>query len=686
MKKTLFLFLVCGWLSASFPAFPQGASMRLPATPLVSGNPNFSIWSMTDHPGTDWPRHWTGTVQAMACFARIDGKTYRLLGSTHQEIPPMKIVNTAVLPTRTIYTFEESGIRIQLTFTNPLLPGDLVLLSEALTYVTWQMQPIDGKAHELDVYFDVSAELVVNSYDQQVAWSRPKISGLEVMQMGSSEQRILGKSGDDLRIDWGYLYVVSPSEQRVSSVICGAGDARRSFLKNSPALPDDDLRMPRAASDDWPVMVSVFSFDSLAYPVERYLMLAYDDGYRVEFLNRKLLPYWKVSGMQTSGMLKEGIKGYAGIREKCAQFDAQLMKELISAGGQAYCNIAVPAFRQSLSACGLAADLDGTPMYFPKENFSNGCISTVDVIYPACPILLYCNPELLRAQLEPLMIYASTKRWKFPFAPHDLGTYPLANGQVYGGGERTEENQMPVEESGNMLIMLYALALKDGNAAYAGKYWPVVTKWAEYLSDKGLDPENQLCTDDFAGHLAHNTNLSVKAIIALGCYARLSAMLGKTEDAKRYMNTARQFAGKWKEMAADGDHYRLAFDKPGTWSQKYNMVWDNLLGLHLFDRGIIKKEIEFYLKQQNKYGLPLDNRKDYTKLDWILWTATMTGNDETFRTMIDPVCKFLNDTPDRVPMSDWYDTKTAKQIGFQARSVVGGVFIRMLRPVSGSGK
>jgi len=317
-------------------------------------------------------------------------------------------------------------------------------------------------------------------------------------------------------------------------------------------------------------------------------------------------------------------------------------------------------------------------LMFPKENFSNGCIATVDVIYPSAPFFLFFSPALMEAQLVPVLEYAALPRWRWPFAPHDLGTYPLANGQVYGGGERTEENQMPVEESGNMLILIAALGREQGNWHLAEKYWPQLSKWADYLRVKGLDPENQLSTDDFAGHLAHNANLSIKAIDGLAAYSEMAKGLGKADVAKDYLQAAQQMAKQWQDMAIDGDHYKLAFDKAGTWSQKYNLVWDQVLDLNLFPKKIRETETAFYLKHTNQYGLPLDNRADYTKLDWEIWTATLTDKREEFEAELKPILKWLNETTSRVPLTDWYDTKTGKQVGFQARSVVGGVYMKAL--------
>ncbi|HWB85926.1 MAG TPA: DUF4965 domain-containing protein [Bryobacteraceae bacterium] len=654
--------------------------MRPPAVPLVAHDPYFSIWSTADRLTEAGTTHWTGKPNTLTGLVRIDGRTYQVMGRERQAGPALEQVRLEVLPTRTIYGFSGAGVQIGLTFFTPALPGNLDVLSRPLTYIEWSASATDGKEHQIELCFTAGSDLVVNTPEEAIVWSRYQVDGQPVLRMGSREQPVLAKRGDDLRIDWGYLYLAADRSDGASEAAARPEEARAAF-ESSGHLPNSDDLSEHFPPRRGPSEVLALSFDLgkvASPPVSRYLMLAYDDIYSIEYFERKERAWWRRKGADVSDLLRDARRDHDSLLEKSRAFDSKLESDLRQAGGEDYARIATLAYRQTLAAHKLVADIDGSPMYFPKENFSNGCISTVDVIYPSSPFTLLFNPTLLEAQLRPVLEYARMSRWRWPFAPHDLGTYPLADGQVYGGGERTEQNQMPVEESGNMLIMLAALARVEGNAAFAAQYWPEITKWAEYLKEKGLDPESQLSTDDFAGHLAHNANLSIKAITGLGAYGLLCEMTGKKEQAALYRKTAQEFAQRWVELANDGDHYRLAFDKPGTWSQKYNLVWDKLLGLNLFPAGVARKEIAFYRTKLNRYGLPLDNRKDYTKLDWILWTASLADNPADFQALVAPVYKFVNESPSRVPLTDWFDTITGKQQGFQARSVVGGVFMKML--------
>jgi hypothetical protein len=341
-------------------------------------------------------------------------------------------------------------------------------------------------------------------------------------------------------------------------------------------------------------------------------------------------------------------------------------------GGENYAQICALAYRQSLAACGLAADSNRQPLFFTKENTSNGDIATVDVIFPLAPQLILLSPTLAKASIVPILSYAASWHWKFPNAPHDLGTYPIARGTDDGG------EGMPVEESGNMLLLCDAIAQAEGNAGFVSPWWPKLTQWAEYLENYGLDPENQLCTDDFMGHLAHNANLSVKAILGLAAYGDLCRLRGETEPARKYRDLARADAEHWLKVAAEDGHYRLAFDKPNTWSQKYNLVWDRILGLNVFPPAVAAKEVAFYKSQLQRYGVPLDSRTRLTKTDWELWSATLAENQADFEALIAPIWDYLNETTARDPLADSYETDKVRSGGMHARPVVGGVFIKLL--------
>ncbi len=652
----------------------NASNFRPPSVPLIVHDPYFSVWSGSDKLTDDWSRHWTGSTMAMVGIVRIDGKPYRFCGSPNVDVPALNQVGVEVRATTTAYTFEGAGVRLHVDFFSPSFIDDLDVLSRPVAFVRFRYESADGKRHEVKTYFDTTAEWVVNRTDQKVTWGRVKVAGRDALRIGTQEQPILQKRGDDLRIDWGSMFVVPPSG--AESAIGADRAARDSFIKDGDLPTSDDLRMPRPANDSWPVLSSVFEMEA---GKSQSVLLAYDDQFSLEWFNRPVPAYWRRTGESFESLLEGAVRSEAAWVTKGAKVDAQISKDAEAAGGEKFADLANLSYRQALGAHKIVADIDGKPMMFSKENFSNGCIGTVDVLYPAAPIMLAYNPEMLEANLRPLFIYASLPRWKWDFAPHDLGTYPLANGQVYGGGEKTEENQMPVEESGNMLILAAALVEKGGSKAFIREYLPVLDKWAKYLMDKGLDPDNQLCTDDFAGHLAHNANLSLKAIVALGAYAGLLDDLGVSKERSATVRkAAEKMATEWVKLADDGDHFRLAFDKPGSWSQKYNLVWDKVLGLKLFPKTVYTKELAYYQKQLGKYGLPLDNRKGYTKLDWCVWTACLADSRSEFDAHVAPLWKMANESPSRVPLTDWYETGDGRQVGFQARSVVGGVFMPLL--------
>lgn len=651
---------------------------RPPSVPLVAHDPYLSIWSNADRLTDDATRHWTGKPHPMNSLVRVDGSVYRLMGAG--DAPAMPQTGAEVTPTRTMVRFAGAGVKVALTFTTPALPDDLNVLSRPATYVTWRVASSDGKAHAASLYFDAGALLAANEAGQMVQGRRERIAGMTALSTGTTSQPVLKKRGDDLRIDWGRLYVASGGSGSTGRV--GSSASSVAAFSSGRALGPDGTGDSKADELALAFEMPIGRVGKGA--VERTLTVAYDDGYAIELMGQRLRPYWRRNGMDAAGMLIAAAREHDALVRRCESFDRELTADLRKAAGGGvagddYAWLGALAYRQSLAAQKLAADANGQPLLFPKENDSNGCISTVDVIYPAAPLTLLFSPLLTKASLVPVLEYAASPRWTFPFAPHDLGTYPKANGQVYGGGERNEENQMPVEETGNMLLVLAALAKSEGNAHFCGPYWPVLTRWAGYLESKGFDPESQLSTDDFAGHLAHNANLSAKAIEGLGAYAMLARMRGETAAADRVRGVAEGFARKWQEEArrAEGRATRLAFDRPDTWSQKYSLVWDRILGLNLFPDGVEREETAFYMTKLNPYGLPLDVRKGYTKLDWSLWSATM-GTQEEFAAIVARERAFLSATPDRVPMSDWHETESARRVGFKARSVVGGVFVKLL--------
>lgn len=575
--------------------------------------------------------------------------------------------NVTLEATSTKYTFDCGSLELKVVFTSPLILDDLKLLSRPVTYVNVKVNSKDNKEHKVQLYFGVSSALAVNSPAQQVqAWNY-KQDNLAILKAGTTEQPILQKKGDDVRIDWGYAYVATQSSKKVKQYISSSNSGLSPFYttKKVPVVENE-----KGLSLLLNTIVDLGTVGTKG--ADQLFMLGYDELFAVNYFGTNLKPWWKKDGSTIEKELYQANKDYQEVIQKCDRFDAQLKSDAIEAGGKKYADLCVLSYRQTIAAHSITQAPNGDILFLSKENHSNGSINTVDLTYPSAPLFLVYNPKLMQGMLNGIFYYSESGQWKKPFPAHDLGTYPIATGQTYG-------EDMPVEEGGNAILVVAAIAQQEGNADYAKKHWSTLTEWAAYLRKSGFDPENQLSTDDFAGHLARNANLSIKAIEAIAAYGKLAGMLGDKKTELDYTDAAKEMVLKWIELAKDNDHYTLAFGKPGTWSQKYNLVWDTILDLNVFPSTVRKTEVAYYLTKQNKYGLPLDSRENYTKSDWVLWTATLADNKKDFDAIVDPMWKYADETNSRVPISDWHETLEGNMMNFKARSVVGGYYMQLLK-------
>ena len=569
-----------------------------------------------------------------------------------------------------------------LTFTSPILPDDFDMVSRPLTYIRYGLRSVDGRPHKIKIYADITGEWCVNLPDEEVMRGKAVFKNAKSAYMGTVAQKVLNSVGDDHRINWGYAHLVNP----YGDVFCGTLSNRQKYIR-SGSFGETDYSAPLGPLLDsgCPIVACEIDFGVVSgQKQEKYIALAYDDIKSIEYFGEQFCAYWQRDKKTFASMVEEAVENKTAILNKAEAFDNKLYADAMISGGKKYADIAALAYRQAYAAHKLICDGDGNIIFLSKENYSNGCIGTVDVSYPSIPVFLLYSPELVRGMMRPVLKFANTKNWPHPYAPHDVGTYPKANGQVYGNenGELLHKYQMPIEECGNMLIMAAAVTLADKSEKsvdFVKEHRPTFEKWANYLAENGFDPENQLCTDDFAGHLAHNCNLSIKAIMGIASFGILLKLLGDEKKAGEYTKKAAEYAAKWEKEAKGDGKYRLAFDQPDSWSLKYNIIWDKIFDLGLFGGDVAKTETEWYKKAQNKYGTPLDSRSDYTKTDWLIWAASLCENHADFLELVEPIWRFVSETPTRVPFSDWYYTTSGKQAGFQNRSVIGGVFMKLFK-------
>jgi len=583
-----------------------------------------------------------------------------------------------VLPTSTYYTFQCGPVDLDVVFTAPFLMDDVELMSTPINYISYQVRANDEQEHNVQFYFGTTPELTVDNNSQATTTTIVSNGDRRFIKSGSKDQKVLGKAGDLITIDWGYLYLPDVN----GTIAVADQDLTASTFIATGTLPESTIPFSSTEEGEMPQLSYVHDFGQVAQASSSYMMFGYDEVYDIRYMDKDYKGYWARNGKTILQAFAEFQAAYSDIMARCKAQDKVIYDDGLASGNDKYAEVLCASYRQCIAAHKIFQDNKGNLLFFSKENNSNGCVNTVDLTYPSAPLFLLYNTELMKGMCTSILDYCESSRWGFDFAAHDLGTYPHANNQVYAqrfpGANGEFGGNMPIEESANIVILAAAISDIEGNTEWADRYWQTLTTWTNYLMENGQDPENQLCTDDFAGHLAHNANLAVKAIMGVAGYARLCWLRGDNQGYDSYMAKAQEMASNWVTLAKESTHFKLAYDRSGTWSQKYNMVWDKAWQSGLFTDLAKNQEFSFYLGKLNTYGLPLDSRSSYTKSDWEMWTAAIARTDSYFLRISNLVWKYVNETPSRVPLSDWYYTDgNGSMCAFRARSVVGGHWMKV---------
>ena len=659
----------------------------LPAYPLWLIDPLFSVWSKTDELNAGDTVFWTGLEKRACGFVHWKGKTYSFLGR-RDGVVPLEQTSLEVHAFSTDYTFRGEGFALKVRFLSPLLPGDLDVLSCPVCYTDYEVT--EGEIPE-----DFSVALALDEefcYNGERAWVVggviPK-KGYEAAYFTRGRNLVLSDTSDMCSPDWGDVYLAAKESWLVSEAGLNLylAEGKREYIRK------DCER-----------------FFLLAVNTEKQgsFMTAFDDKVSIFYFGEWLKDYFFRGGKTILDALDFSLNEHDRIAADCEAFDVQLRADCEKVGKDYY-TIACASLRQSVAAHKLVETKDGKLLFLSKENNSNGCIGTADVSYPSIPLYLLYDPELVQGMLRGIYDFARMPVWNFDFAPHDIGTYPWCSGQVYGTACREDKYccgmfstwasprtnqmlyirpavsevydkncQMPVEECGNMIIMQAAAIVAGADKSLAREQFDLLAKWVKYLEECGLSPENQLCTDDFAGHLAGNVNLTIKALVGIEAFSLICRALGKEELAEEYENKARTFADAFRVKV--GPHILpLSYGGTDTFSIKYNILFDKLFGFSLIGQEVCEAETAYYIQKSNRFGVPLDTREDYTKADWILWAAALTDDREKCEVLYGPVVNYLAQTPSRVPFGDWYDSTRGDIVHFINRSVVGGCFAPLLK-------
>ncbi|KAI0073113.1 DUF1793-domain-containing protein [Panus rudis PR-1116 ss-1] len=688
LRGDLYILTLLSFYTFASTAVSWSATPFIPAAiPLAVRSPYLSAW-LPQGKGTalneDWPHFFTGTILGWLGYIRVDGTTYKFLGHD-VNVPVSQAIqkNVLITATQSIFSMIAGPVNLTVTFLSPVEPDDLIKQSTPFSYLSVVASSNDGKPHQVQVYSDISAEWLTGNVSSPVIW-KTSTGNIITHTAQLAQQVTYGEDGD--RSQYGAAYYSTPMANGVTYQTGQDEVVRAQFANNGTLLNTQDTDF-RAVSDRWPVFAFahdlgeigtpqsdpvVFSVGHLRHPVVQY---APSSGSPPQ--DRALYALSHFSDIDA--LIADFHSDFNGALQRANSFD-QKIKDDASKISPDYAGLVDVSVRQAFGAIEITVPLLGTGgfntsdvMIFMKEISSSGAVNTADNIFAAWPLFLYSNATLGKYLLQPLLEYQASGSYPNPWAMHDSGMsrphYPLALGH-----SATENLTMPLEETGNMLILALSYTQRSRDKSLITQYFDLLDKWANYLIPNTMSPADQVSTDAFAGSLANQTNLAIKGIIGIKAMSEIASLMGDDARASNYSRIASTYVDQLMPLATASDpkHLTLSYGQDTSWSLTYNLYADKLLGTNIFPSSVYDMQTSWYTSELKQYGLPLDSRQAFTLSGWNIWIAGIVNSTSLRDNLIGAVVSYVSNGKSNKPLPDFYDTITGASKTFTARPVVGG--------------
>ncbi|KAF8273635.1 hypothetical protein EI94DRAFT_1795045 [Lactarius quietus] len=534
-------------------------------------------------------------------------------------------------PTQTKLIANAGPMRCNLTFLNPIEPGDWVKQSIPFSYLSLTVESLDGAAHAVQVYSDISGQWLSGDQSQEIEWSTTSNKNLIYHMVGLQNPAVFNEI--DTQADWGTLYYAMKSVGKITFKIDIDASCRGLFQQNG-TLDNQTYSIFGPIGPTNPVFAisrNLGTIQATQGPVVWAIGLTtnpaiqYQDPSTDSPQQRSL--YYQTQYPADTSLIPDFLNDFTNASSRAQKLDSKILKDA-AAISSALGDLVSLATAQVYGSIQLTMGIDASGklnksdvMAFMKNigGSNTNRVNAVEMLYSAFPALMYIDPGLGGLLLEPLFQLQASPSYKIPYAAADL-------------------------ESGNMLIMTYAYARASGDGSPISRYYSLLTSWADYVSNYTLYTTEETSADGLSTN--NQTNLTIKGIIALEAMSKMSAVVNQTADADRFSKMASSLYSQWKGLALASDQHLLAaYGLANSWTLGYNLFADVWLGTSVVESSVYNGQSIFIdnvmlTSNFSKYGMPVDNYNTDTSTaasSWTLFVAAMTPDQDLCTNLISRV-------------------------------------------------